>query len=261
MVFHQQCNSRGNYNYNAYTYTNRDWAAHFHKNFELIYVFEGSLNLCVDGVTEIMCEGDWALILSNQIHSFESLGPSRFWVAIFCEQFVTQFAGYIEKYVGESAVFRCRDSVHEFLMDNLVNTDSSITMKKACFYAACDEYLRCASLHERVSRNDTLVCAVLDYISEHCCEDITLSSAAQRFGYEYHYLSRLLNKGYQINFPNLVNEYRVDIAIRLLETTDKTITDIALECGFRSIRNFNHAFRAITGMAPSNYNRNQTSTK
>lgn len=260
MILHQQCNSRGNYNFNANIYTDRGWVPHFHKNFELIYILEGTLLLTVNGKSETMGEGDYGLILENQIHSFEPDGHSKIWIAIFSEQFVPHFAGYIEKFEGERSVFGCSDSVHGFIKANLIEAQSTITMKKACFYAACDEYLRNVPLTERKNGNDDLICRVLDYVAAHNMEDITLSAIAEHFGYEYHYLSRILNRGYHINFSSLVNEYRVDKAIGLLTDTEKSITDVAMESGFRSIRSFNHVFRRVTGVTPRDYVRANTKT-
>ncbi len=251
--FHQPWNSQGNYHYDANTYFNTDWMPHFHKNFELIYVLDGRLSLSVNGTTEEMKAGDCALVLSNQIHAFQSLGHSNIWIATFSQQFVPHFAGMVEKSEGKSAVFRCEDSVHEFVLNRLLFAESTITMKKACFYAICDEYLRQIPLIERKSRNDELICRVLDYVQEHYRENLTLASVAEVFGYEYHYFSRILNRGYHINFSALINEYRIDRAIHLLETTEQSVTDIALESGFQSIRNFNHVFQKTMGVSPAEF--------
>ena len=66
------------------------------------------------------------------------------------------------------------------------------------------------------AKNDELVCRIFEYVREHAKDDITLRSTAEHFGYEYHYLSRILNKSYNINFSQLVNSYRVEKAIELL---------------------------------------------
>lgn len=260
MILHQRCNSRGNYNFNAYVYTDTGWVPHFHKNFELIYVMEGELALTVNGRTENMSAGSYALILANQIHSFEPVAHSVIWIAIFAEQFVPHFAGYMEKFEGEASVFLCSESVHSFVQANLIKpaTEPSVTMKKSCFYAVCDEFLKRVSVVPKNSRNDELICRILDYIAEHYLEDITLSTLAEEFGYEYHYISRLLNKSYHINFTDLVNEYRVDKAIGLLtgdggSGESMSISRIAMESGFKSIRNFNYVFKRVTGVSPGKY--------
>ena len=83
MLHHQEENSRGNYNYNIIPYNDISWVPHFHKNFELICVLSGEILITVNGRTELMQKGDYALILSNQIHSFETRGSSECWIAVF----------------------------------------------------------------------------------------------------------------------------------------------------------------------------------
>ena len=91
---------------------------------------------------------------------------------------------------------------------------------------------------------------MLNWIGENAAEDITLKQLAQTFGYDYHYLSRLLTNEYGINFRQLVNQYRVDAAIHLLESTDIPITQIALKSGFQNVRTFNHVFKEFLGHTP-----------
>ena len=95
MIRHQVGNSKGNYNFNAYTYFGVSWAPHFHSNYELIYALGGEIRLTVDGRSEILREGDYALILSNQVHSISGELPFCMWIAVFSEQFIPYFA---EKY-------------------------------------------------------------------------------------------------------------------------------------------------------------------
>ena len=56
--------------------------------------------------------------------------------------------------------------------------------------------------------------------------------------------------GEEINLRQYINQYRVDHAKYLIVDTDESITDIALSCGFQSIRNFNRVFCRLTGMTP-----------
>ncbi|MCP1308051.1 AraC family transcriptional regulator [Paenibacillus tyrfis] len=45
-------------------------------------------------------------------------------------------------------------------------------------------------------------------------------------------------------------QIRLENAAKLLETTDRKIVDIAHECGFRSLSNFNRLFKQRTGFSP-----------
>ena len=49
MIVHQQHNSLGNHNYNAFFYDNCEWFYHFHKNYELIYILSGEVELTLNG--------------------------------------------------------------------------------------------------------------------------------------------------------------------------------------------------------------------
>lgn len=253
MIKHQHSNSLSNYNYNAYVYTDESYAPHFHKNLELIYVLEGCLSVTVNGVTKQVGQGDMALVLSNQIHSFDMRGEEKIWVAVFSEEYVPRFASAVKGQQGDRFDFTPTQSVRELLEDHLIREEGSIYMKKACFYAVCDEYLRSVRLEQRSGKTDFLVGNFLDWIAEHYAENISLKSLAQHFGYEYHYFSRLLSRDYGINFKQLVNHYRVEEAMHLLESTDLPVTEVATRSGFQSIRSFNHVFKEYTGCAPKEY--------
>ncbi|MFW6224591.1 MAG: tetratricopeptide repeat protein, partial [Bacteroidota bacterium] len=70
------------------------------------------------------------------------------------------------------------------------------------------------------------------------------------------YLSRIINKHFNLTFSNLINKYRVEEVQRLLSTEDSrllTIEAIARECGFHSKSAFQSAFKKFTGMTPSAY--------
>ncbi len=259
MIKHQFKNSRGNYNYNAYTYFNVNWRAHFHSNFELIYVFDGSIYLTVNGRSETLHSGDYALVLPNQIHSIEPYDRAKYWIAVFSEQYVPHFASQTNGLEGESSVFRCDADTDAFIKSKLILTESSALMiKKACFYAVCDCYASQTAFKERASGKSELICEILDYIATHYTERLTLASVGAQFGYEPHYLSRLLGNKYQISFSTLINEHRVSHATRLIESGELTMAQVAMQSGFSSIRNFNYAFKSITGKTPSEYVKTQT---
>jgi len=50
---------------------------------------------------------------------------------------------------------------------------------------------------------------------------------------------------------NYLMTIRIEKAVESLKTTNKTIMEIALECGFQSITSFNKAFKNSVGCTPS----------
>ena len=66
-------------------------------------------------------------------------------------------------------------------------------------------------------------------------------------------LIRLTKKLYGITPTQLIAKIRIAAACRLLEATDKSIADIALDCGFTDHSAFTRAFKSSTSVTPSVY--------
>ncbi|MBT8273878.1 MAG: AraC family transcriptional regulator [Bacteroidia bacterium] len=64
---------------------------------------------------------------------------------------------------------------------------------------------------------------------------------------------RYFKKATGKTFTQLVNEYRVVHATKLLSESNKSITDICFECGFNNFSHFNKQFKEITGRTALKY--------
>jgi AraC-like DNA-binding protein/uncharacterized membrane protein len=88
-------------------------------------------------------------------------------------------------------------------------------------------------------------------------EDLTVASLAQRLKTPEYRLRRVINQrlGHR-NFNAFVNGYRIDEAKAALANPaqrELPVLSIALESGFQSIGPFNRAFKAATGLTPSEF--------
>ena len=59
-----------------------------------------------------------------------------------------------------------------------------------------------------------------------------------------------------ISFQEYINIIRLDKATSLLITTNETITDIALKCGFSSTNYFNKLFKENYNLTPTDIGKN-----
>jgi AraC-like DNA-binding protein len=73
-------------------------------------------------------------------------------------------------------------------------------------------------------------------------------------------ISKVINVHFGKNFPQLMNERRVEDAKLLLLETKESVRTIAKEVGFNSLASFNRVFREISGTTPSSF-REQTLDK
>jgi AraC-like DNA-binding protein len=90
--------------------------------------------------------------------------------------------------------------------------------------------------------------------------DLNLDRLARKLGIPARQISTAINRATGKNVSQYVNEHRVAEACRLLETTDRPVTEIMFEAGFQTKSNFNREFRRITGMAPLRWREHRTAT-
>jgi AraC-like DNA-binding protein len=70
------------------------------------------------------------------------------------------------------------------------------------------------------------------------------------------YLSRSFNQETGLSLIHYLTRYRVQQAKQLLLTTDKTITEIAMEVGFSDSNYFSRVFRQEAGVSPVTFRQN-----
>ena len=254
MLFHQSHNSLTNYNFNAFFYTDTAWESHFHKNLELICVLEGSVNCIINGKEYTLFPGDYGLCLSYDIHSHTPSPGSLYWVLVFSEDYISYLSNTLRGKHANGFSFRCKDSVNTYLRNNLIYNDNpSILSLKSCSYAFMEAFLDSVALIDTKSWQAKHIAVITDFIQQNHTNKLALSDVAMQLGYEYNYMSRLFKNTFNMPFSDFVNIYRLETALTLLEKSDKSITDVAVESGFQSVRNFNVFFKRTMNTTPSEY--------
>jgi len=262
MIFHQPTNSLSNYNYNFYFYTDQIWDFHFHKNLELIYVINGAVNCTVNNVPYRLTASDFGLCLPYDIHRYAPEKNTLYWVLVFSEDFVRSFSKQISGKTGDGFRFRCDTEDENYIKRHLINnTAPSLFTLKSCLYALGEQYLNHVHLLERDRKELENMSVIADYISENHTKDISLKSMANQLGYDYHYMSRYFRNMFNITFTDYVNIYRLETAIDLLTNTNSSITSVALQSGFQSVRTFNNFFQKNMNMTPSQYKKGEVTYK
>ena len=251
LIEHQVTNSYGDYNNNSFIYQNCGYHSHFHGNYELIYVMNGEIEVTVNGVHDVLFEGEMILISPYTVHSLFAEGESKMWVGVFSRDFISAFD---EKYKKTGfSKFSCDTDVEEILKKYLfLERSPDHFMHISCLYMVCDQCIKHACESGGAAGGDFHF-KVTDYISKNISDDITMQKTADHLGYEYHYFSSLFNNCFGMNFKVFINLFRFEKACRLLSEEKNDVTKICDECGFGSIRNFNRVFKGFSGKTPREY--------
>ncbi len=97
---------------------------------------------------------------------------------------------------------------------------------------------------------------VSEYIHEHLNQDIKLADLAGLIGMSQVHFSHLFKQAIGTSPYQYLLQQRIEQAKLLLKQSDRSIMDIALECGFNSHSHLSKTFRQLTGITPKAYRAN-----
>lgn len=104
--------------------------------------------------------------------------------------------------------------------------------------------------------NAVLLGRAATYMEEHLGEPLDRDSVARAAGLSGSHFSHLIREKTGRTFTDLMAQYRVDRAKAMLRRTNKSIIQIALECGFEDQSYFSRVFKRYAGTTPRTYRLN-----
>lgn len=96
---------------------------------------------------------------------------------------------------------------------------------------------------------------VLGFLRRNKTEAVTLEEAATVAKMSPKSFCRFFKANTGKTLVEYLHELRIGEACRLLLETDKTVSEIAFECGFNNLSNFNRRFRELKHLTPREYRR------
>lgn len=116
------------------------------------------------------------------------------------------------------------------------------------------------SLETRCQMINPIVNNAIIYIDNHLSQDLSLERVAEILNISQSYLSSLFTETIKTSFSSFVNLRRIKRAKLLLETTDLSLIEIALECGFNSQSYFCYVFKKMEEVTPTVFKKQHTKT-
>jgi AraC-like DNA-binding protein len=103
--------------------------------------------------------------------------------------------------------------------------------------------------------HNDVVRQVVEYIDRHPTGRISNAQIGLELNYNPNYLNKLMIRHTGMALHQYVLQSRLDYAMALLHTTERSVNDIALELGFHSLSHFSNYFKKQTGTSPALYRR------
>lgn len=110
-----------------------------------------------------------------------------------------------------------------------------------------------AASSQDAPRSYTLVEPALRRIRDSYAEPLTVDMLAALCGVSKSYFCRVFRSTVGKTAMEYLQDYRVGIAKALLRNTDKSVTEIAEQCGFESVNYFCRLYKKRVGCSPMSY--------
>jgi len=242
-----------------------DFLAHWHPDVELFLVLEGTLTIGINGARRSLRAGELAVCASNDIHHYQTGGElSRYLMVIFRPE----WAGYPgiwpsgrrlgASYWSSVATGEVGVLMEQILAEYEAPDEFQPQVLRGLVVELCGRLERAftvplsasgfapTSFKERMAR-------AITYVRSHFRDKLSLQSVARQVNLSPTYFSRCFQASCGTGFLNYLNAIRLEAAQELLETTNRTIQDVALACGFESARSFHRVFRSRFSYTPTSY--------
>lgn len=272
-------------------YPNGSVPTHWHEDIELIVPNEGEVVYNINGKLVIVRPGEGLLINSRRLHSacLKHVRDCYYNLLIF-HPMVLCISEEIEQKVVQPIIDSSFDYIllqkgtawhenilHWFSVIRERQIDRSMpktfaAMEFAVLKENQDKSVKCAVaglvslIWSEIARNIvpdakphtecsqlTSLKEMIDYIDKHYVEKLTLDNIAAAGHVSKRTCGNLFERFLYISPMKYLNEFRLKQSITLLKSTDMTITEIALSCGFSGASYYAESFRRELGKSPSEY--------
>ncbi len=238
--------------------------SHVNGELEVVFVEEGTVEIMYERTTETLNAGDAILIFPYRLHGFSPHLGAKARVFMFSLAIANDFYETYKVKNYETYRFHLDPEMVEFVYYTLnrYHEQKDVFIAKSLFYMLMSVFTSCniEQTRENIIGID-ITRRTMEYIYDRLSEPLTLSGIAAALGINKTALNHIFEDYIGFSFKKLLNNMRMERALRLLEESDLTVTQVAYECGFGSLRTFNRVFAAKMNCSPTDYRKATAGTE
>ncbi|NYF92253.1 AraC family transcriptional regulator [Tunturiibacter empetritectus] len=246
---------------------------HYHPEFELTLILEGSGQRLVGDSIEEYGPGDLVLLGPNLPHTYRSGlvgGPNR----AFVLQFRLELLGNIFFSLPEMRSLRrfldratqgfafsfANESKKALLHAQILTLPTRSTSAQILVLLEILDTLASTATAHALSRTHVLppvkaedqkrINTICHFLCEHYDQEIDYARLTKKLHMSQASICRFFHRATGRTMTEYVNNYRISVAAHLLKETDKSILEIAFEVGFGNYSHFNRQFQRRKGKTP-----------
>ena len=238
---------------------------HWHEYFELLYFISGKSDFVCDNERYVAKPGDFLIVNPNELHSISDEQENHHHI---CLQISPQFFSDVafDNYIFKPHI-EGDPQIKEYIEKILVTWErhepaydievKSLTYSLIAYLIKnhVANFLSDSAVQFRKNKPKTIN-EIIMHISKNYHTHMTTSSLADKFHLTEQHLCTIFKRATGKTPIDYINRRRVYTAATYLKTTNKRITDIALNVGFGDSHYFTQVFKKYMGVSPREYRKN-----
>ncbi len=235
-----------------------DVPAHIHDNIELIYIIRGTAKAFYDGKEYSLSAEDAFIAFPQRVHYFYESRDIEAVISIIPIEYLPEFRNlFIEKNILIPHITDVPSLTGILLKDAATKkTSYHKAFQRGAILSAFSLLFDKAEFTDKKNTDSSTLQKILDYCESNYKENISLEDISKELFISKSYISHIFSEKVQMGFRDYINSLRVSFALNHLKDGKLSISEVASECGFESIRSFNRAFKKIYDATPTEYKRN-----
>ena len=235
---------------------NWDFIPHAHHNLEILICTSGEFGVSCCNQTRILTPGEMMIAFSHDIHAYVKTGEGTGVMMIVNPNVLPLLSGRLAERRYEN--FLCGEnefciSVAEAVLEEY-NAERSREILVGYLYVLLGTAFRkLPYVTRKAGISSDLFSDVMEYLSEHYTQRISLKSLSRTFGVDPCHLSRMFSERLSYGFLKYLHMLRVEHAKNLLRNSRLKMSEVLVQSGFSDQKTFNRVFREVTGMTPTDY--------
>ena len=209
-------------------------------------------NLKGKNITEITIQFhkdlfDTSFLRKNQLSFIKNMFERSAKGILFSQETIERLKSrliHLEKKQGFDSVLELISILHDLSISRNMRTLSDVTYT-----------------NELYGYNSRRIEKAFEYIHSNYGKQVTLAEVAKVTNMPETSFSRFLKKRTGKTFVDSLNEIRIGHASRMLIDTTNSVAEIAYNCGFNNISNFNRTFKKKKSLTPKEFRENFTGTR
>ena len=246
---------------------------HWHDELEIIYVKSGFLTVNISGENYIGKPGDAFVVSPGNLHF---MGSQTGTVDYFTFLFPLKYIAFRSDDMLDDKLIEPLNSGHLMISPEIKDTVKEQCEQLARVYAAeidkseskitsqiRKKIILLQFIHELwkkgfIVENDTtgrntVEKEMVSYIQQNYMGKILLREFGEQFHLSEKYISRYFKEHFHITLSQYVTYLRLEHAEQMLQETDISVTEVAMQSGYQNISYFIRSFKKTYGVSPLKY--------